>query len=36
MYLYNEGETKSQGRFFSPSKIKRIRERTAIVEETQR
>lgn len=36
MHLYDEGETEGQGRFFSPAKIARIRERTAIAEDTQR
>jgi hypothetical protein len=36
MYLYNEGETEGQGRFFSPAKIARVRERIAIVEDAQR
>jgi hypothetical protein len=33
---YDEGETEGQGRFFSPAKITRIRERIAIAEDTQR
>jgi DDE superfamily endonuclease len=36
MHLYDEGETEGQGRFFSPTKIARIRERTAAAEEAQR
>ena len=36
MYLYDEGETEGQGRFFSPTKIGRIRERAAAAEDTQR
>jgi hypothetical protein len=36
MHLYDKGETKGQGRFFSPAKIARIRERTAVAEDTQR
>ena len=36
MHLYDEGETEGQGRFFSPTKIARIRERTATAEEAQR
>jgi hypothetical protein len=36
MHLYDEGETEGQGRFFSPAKVARIRERTAIAEDTQR
>jgi hypothetical protein len=35
MHLYDEGETEGQGRFFSPMKIARIRERTAAAEEAQ-
>ncbi len=36
MYLYNEGKTKGQGRFFSPAKINRIRGRMRVAEEEQR
>ena len=36
MYLYDEGETEGQGRFFSPAKITRVRERIAIADEAQR
>jgi DDE superfamily endonuclease len=36
MHLYDEGETKGQGRFFSPEKIGRIRERVTAAEDAQR
>jgi hypothetical protein len=36
IHLYDEGETEGQGRFFSPAKIGRIRERTRTAEEAQR
>jgi hypothetical protein len=36
MHLYDEGETEGQGRFFSPTKIGRIRERAAAAEDAQR
>jgi hypothetical protein len=36
MHLYDEGETEGQGRFFSPTKIERIRERAAAAEDTHR
>ncbi len=36
MHLYDEGETEGQGRFFSPAKIDRIRERMRVAEEEQR
>jgi hypothetical protein len=34
MYLYNEGETKGKGQFFSPTKIARVRKRIVIIEDT--
>jgi hypothetical protein len=36
MYLYDEGETEGQGRFYSPAKIRRARERIAAAEDAQR
>ena len=36
MYLYNEGETEGQGRFFSPAKIARVRERILAASDAQR
>jgi hypothetical protein len=36
MHLYDEGETEGQGRFFSPAKVARARERAAAAEEAQR
>ena len=35
MHLFDEGETEGQGRFFSPAKIARIRERTVAAEAAQ-
>ena len=35
MHLYDEGETEGQGRFFSPAKIVRLRERMAAAEDAQ-
>jgi hypothetical protein len=36
MHLYNEGDAEGQGRFFSPTKIGRIRERITAAEDAQR
>lgn len=36
MHLYDENETEGQGRFFSPAKIARVRERTLAADEAQR
>ena len=35
MHLYDEGETEGQGRFFSPAKVGRIRERIAAEKDAQ-
>ena len=35
MHLYDEGETEGQGRFFSPAKIARVRERMTVAEDAQ-
>ena len=35
MHLYNKGENEGQGRFFSPAKIVRVRERIAAAEDAQ-
>jgi hypothetical protein len=35
MHLFDKGETEGQGRFFSPAKIARIRERTVAEEDAQ-
>ena len=36
MHLYDEGETEGQGRFFSPTKIARVRERMLAADDAQR
>jgi DDE superfamily endonuclease/Tc5 transposase DNA-binding domain len=36
LHLWEEGENQNQGRFFSPAKIARVRERIAIADEVQR
>jgi hypothetical protein len=36
IYLYDEGETEGQGRFYSPAKVGRARERVAAAEDAQR
>jgi hypothetical protein len=36
MYLYNKGEIKGHGHFFSPAKIARVYERIVIAEDAQR
>ena len=33
MYLYDEGETKGQARFFSPTKVARAYKRIVAIEE---
>jgi hypothetical protein len=36
MRLYDEGETKGRGRFYSPVKVGQIRERNAAAEDARR